>query len=115
MIMQLYEEDGFSDEFESKVIENIVKRSSNVYLLKADGNSQSYILKKKAAINFKEELQEEKMRQREKSLFKKKSTRTLKELRIMISILEILENDHAVTSDEVIALFVIKADELLDI
>lgn len=113
--MQLYDEDGFTDKFESRVIENMVMKSSWVEYVKEDTKNQYYQLKKKNIKYLIDEFQEEKIRQKEKSLFKKKPTRTLRELRILINILEILVNDQVVQEDEYIAMFVIKEDELLDI
>lgn len=115
MMMQLYDENGFTDEFESKVIENMVKRSSRVEWVREDADSQYYLLKKKVIQGLMKELQEEKIRQKEKSLFRKRPTRTLKELRILINILEVLRDDQVVQEDEDIVMFVIKEDELLDI
>lgn len=111
--MQLYDEDGFTDEFESKVIENMLMKSSWVECIREGTENQYYQLKKKNIKYLIDEFQEEKIRQKEKSLFKKKPTRTLKELRILIKILEILVNDQVVQGDEYIAMFVIKEDELL--
>lgn len=115
MLIQLFEEDGFTDGFESKVIENIVKRSSSVKWAKEDADSQYYLLKKKDIEGLLEAFKEEKIQQREKSLFKKRQTRTLKELRIIVDILEILKNDQVVQDEENIVRFVLKEDELLDI
>lgn len=115
MLIQLYEEDGFTDEFESRIIENMVMRSTWVEWIREDSEGEYYLLKKKAVEGLRNEFKEEEVRQKEKSLFKKKSTRTLKELRIIINIMEILRNDQVVQEDEGIALFVLKRDELLDI
>lgn len=115
VLIQLFEEDGFTDEFESRIIENMVMRSSWIELIREDSEEKYYLLKKKDVEGLMSDLKEEKVRQKEKSLFKKKSTRTLKELRIIINILEILRNDQVVQGDESIALFVLQRDELLDI
>lgn len=115
MIMQLYDEDGFTDEFESKVIENMVKRSSRVEWVREDADSQYYLLKKNGIEGLIGKFQDEKIKQKEKSLFKKRSTRTLKELRVLINILKVLRDDQVVQENEYIAIFVIKEDELLDI
>lgn len=115
VLIQLFEENGFMDEFESKVIENIVKRSSYVKWASEDTDSQYYLLKKKDIEDLLEVFKEEKIRQREKSLFKKRQTRTLTELRIIVDILEILKNDQVVQDEENIVRFVLKEDELLDI
>lgn len=115
MIMQLYDEDGFTDEFESKVIENMVKRSSRVEWVREDADSQYFLLKKNDIEDLIREFQDEKIKQKEKSLFKKSPTKTLKELRIIINILEILKNDQVVQEDKDVVMFVIKENELLDI
>ncbi len=116
VLIQLFEEDGFTDEFESKVIENIVKRSSSVKWAREDADNQYYILQKKNVGSLMEELQAEEVRQKEKSLFKKRSTRTLKELHIIINILEILKGDQVVAENKDIVMFVIKVPQkLLDI
>lgn len=115
MIMQLYDGSGFTDEFESRIIGNIIKRSSCVEWIRKDADNQYYLLIKKDITRLMEEFEHEKIRQKEKSLFKKKPTKTLKELRIIINILEILKNDHVVQKEEDVVLFVIKENELLDI
>src|SRR5690625_1399676 len=96
MMMQLYDENGFTDEFESKVIENMVKRSSRVEWVREDADNQYYLLKKNDIEGLLEEFQDEKIRQKEKSLFKKRPTRTIKELGIIINILKVLQNDQVV-------------------
>src|SRR5690625_4891183 len=116
MMMQLYEENGFTDEFESRVIESMVKGSLRVEWVKEDGDSHYYLLKKKDIVGLMDEFQDEKIRQKEKSLFKKRSTRTLKELRIIINILKVLQDDQVVQENDDIVMFVIKEYvELLDI
>lgn len=115
MMMQLYDEDGFTDEFESRVIENMIMKSSWVEWIREDSRGKYYLLKKYCVEGLIIELKEEKVRQKEKSIFKKRSTRTLKELRIIINILAILKNDQVVQDDEDIVMFVIKEEELLDI
>lgn len=112
MIMQLYDEDGFTDGFESRVIENMVMKSSWVEWIKEDADSRYYLLKKKDIEGLMGELKEEKVRQKEKSLFKRLRTRTLKELRIIINILEVLRDDKVVQENEDIVMFVIKEGEL---
>ena len=115
MVMQLYAEDGFTDEFESRVIEKRITRSSWVEWVSEDGKEQYYQLKKKNVQYLIDEFQEEKMRQKEKSLFKKKPTRTLNEFKILINILNVLANDQVVPDEEYIAMFVVEKDQLLDI
>lgn len=115
MWMQLYHSDGFTDEFESKVIENRIRKSRAVSYVRTEEKESFYVLKKGNIHILKEELKEEAVRQYEKSLFKKHPTRTLKELRIIIKILGIVQDDFKVEEDQDVIMFIAQDnEEILD-
>ena len=116
MWMQIYSEDGFLDRFDSKVIENLINCSPSVTYLRREEGKNYYWLKKSSIQGLVVEMEEELVRQREKSLFKGIHTKTLKELEIIIKILNIIDKDLVVKNEEEVVLFITQErEELLEI
>lgn len=102
----------FQDEFESKVIDGLIQTTKNLTYKKEEGCYKYYTLKENNIKYFKEELGMERQRQWEKGLFKKRETRTYKEISKMKDILKIMEDYlNEVEDKEDIIIFRVGVDE----
>jgi len=116
MIMKIYDKDGFSDTFISKVIEGIILKTDNLIKESENENMITYAIYKSNIKKFIAELQRETTMQREKSMFKKSNTHTLKELNIITGILKVISDDNIIEDNEIVIWFDInKYEELLEI
>lgn len=111
MEMKLYDRDGGVIEFESNKVESTILGVKEVVLHKEVGRYAYYTLIKKEISILLKKLEEERVRQWEQGLFKKRTTIAYKELTMIGKVLGYMEKDKLLGDMDIVVMFKVETEK----